>query len=204
MRTRPTTGSAISVEAASMLCTVALVTSNPPLLTHAFYLALRGPEDVKKIVEPFAQAFGFDIQSPELQTPVTKEEVKAFLAPVLASAATLASLGHMFDEYLWDLTPDGVAYLFYSGIRFFKFGNRTPNHSERREIWRRTWTLIKASHIGRKHWADLETKGGNALKDWQMGVQESARKKYKTFLRQKKKVDASSASALETLMSMFN
>lgn len=187
-----------------MLCAFALVTSNPPLLTHAVYLALRGPEDVKKIVEPFAQAFGFNIQSPELQTPVTKEEVKAFLAPVLTSAATLASLGHILDEYLWDLTPEGVAHLFYAGARYFKVGDRTPNHAERHEIWNQTWKLTKASHIGRKHWAYLETKGGNALKDWKMEVQESARKKYKTFLRQKKKVDASSVRALETLMSMFN
>jgi hypothetical protein len=187
-----------------MLCAVAFVTSNPPALRHAVYLALRGPEDVKGIVEPFAPAFGFNVQSPEFQTTVTKEEVKAFLEPILATAAALASLGQMIDEYLWDLTPEAVSYLFYSGIRLFKVGDRTPNHSERHEIWTRTWTLTKASHIGSKRWADLESQGGNALEDWKSEVQESARKKYKTFLRQKTKVDASSAKALETLMSMFD
>ena len=204
MRTRPMTGSAISVEAASLLCTLAFVTSSPPMVTHAISLALRGPEDIKKLVEPFARQFGFNFQSPQFQTSATKEEVKAFLGPVLASAATLMSLGHMIDEYLWDLTADGIAHLFYAGVRYFKVGDRTPNHAERHEIWSQTWTLTKASHIGSKRWAELEQKGGNALEDWRTEVQESARKKYKTFVRQKKKVDASSAKALGTLMSMFD
>jgi hypothetical protein len=155
-------------------------------------------------VEPFAQPFGFDFESPQFQTPATKEEVKAFLGPVLASAATLMSLGHMIDEYLWDLGAEGVAYLFYAGARYFMVGERTPNHAERHEIWSQTWTLTKASNIGSKHWAELERKGGNGLESWKAEVQESARKKYKTFLRQKKKVDASSTRVLETLMSIFD
>lgn len=204
MRARPMTGSAISLEAASLLCSVAFITSSPPALRHAVYLALRGSKDIKKLAGPFAQPFGFDLQSPEFQTPATKEEVKAFLGPVLVSAATLMSLGHMIDAYLWDLTAEGVAYLFYAGARYLKVGDRTPNHAERHEIWTQTWTLTKASHIGSKHWAELERKGGNALENWKTEVQESARKKYKTFLRQKKKVDATSAKALETLMSIFD
>jgi hypothetical protein len=187
-----------------MLCTVALITTSPPYLTQAVFLALRGPEDIKRLMEPFAKPFGFNFQSPEFQTPATEEEVKAFLGPVLASAATLMSLGHMIDEYLWDLTAEGVAYLFYAGTRYLKVGDRTPTHAERHEIWSQTWTLTKASHIGSKHWSELEQKGGNALEVWKTEVQESARKKYKTFLRQKKKVDASSAKALETLMSVFD
>lgn len=70
-------------------------------------------------------------------------------------------------------------------------------------IWSVTLQIVHESNIGARHWEELERKGEVALKDWLDVVKENARKRFKTFLSQKKTMEESADKAFQSLFSFL-
>jgi hypothetical protein len=195
MRKRPKTGDAISVEAAALLCAFVALKSNPNATAYGFNLALRGSVDMREFL-------GFS-GSRDTFPPASKEQVKEFLTPFLKSAVEVASWGRMLDSYIWDPTPDDVVFASYAITRWCVAREREPSASEKKLIWEWTVRLAKGSYVAGKYWSELEKENIQKLDAWVAYLKEAARKRYETFLRQKRSIDATAAEAFDTLISIF-
>jgi hypothetical protein len=207
MRNKPKVGSAISVESAAFLFALASAGLNQSVKDQVIKLALRGPDVIKDPLKNWLISLGVnpDGLGVDLSTPATKEEVKALMQPLLKDATELASLGQIVDTYIFtDLTPDSIVYAFYIGIRFVIAKEKPPTPQESKRIWELTLRFAQTSKLGRKRWKELRTESANALDDWLSDLKESARKKYETFLRQKKTIDANAEVTFKSLVSIFD
>jgi hypothetical protein len=198
----------ISMESASMVFAMLTLTSNGEMLEHAVKLMLRGPDLLKGGLSTLMASQGQDVSqlmTEEPDTPASEAEVRAFVEPILQRSVEAATLARMVDIYLFskEVSPENVLFAFYIMIRFVVAQEKEPTTLESKIIWVAAMELTRSSKIGAPHWAELENRGPRALEEWLEPIKASARKKYKTFLIRKKKLDASAGSIYNSLMSMM-
>jgi hypothetical protein len=133
---------------------------------------------------------------------VTSAEVREFIEPFLKKGAEFATVAQIADLYLFrkERTPENVVYAFYTGIRFVVARERTPTKEESAKIWEIVLAIARAPRIGEPFWKELEEQGPHRLEDWIEERKEDARKKYKTFLGQKKRAERTSEKAFKSMM----
>lgn len=156
---------------------------------------------------PFLSSFGV-FELPRLDNNVTlatKEELIEVIKPILKDGSKLASFARIFDLYMLrnPPDPDGVVYVFYIIIRFCIARENKPTHEQNKLIWSTTLSIAEKSNIGGRHWRELEEKGEVYLNDWIDKVKENARKRFRTFLNQKARMERSADNAFGKLFSLF-
>jgi hypothetical protein len=183
--------------------------SNPALIERVIKLALRGPDFIKENLKAWIESFGHNVDQlmkSEPSTPASKAEVMELVEPILKSAAELASYAQIADIYLFGkkLTPENIVYAFYIGSRLSISREREPTNDERNRIWERTLKLARSSKIGAEHWKELKSRGPYGESDWLAPIKEKARKKFETFLNQKKRVEVMAERSFKSLISQFD
>jgi hypothetical protein len=115
----------------------------------------------------------------------------------------MAAFTQMADIYMFgkEPTPKNLLYAFYIGTRFALVRERTPTKRESKLIWEIALWITQNSKIGAPHWRKLESRGEVYLKDWIQKRKDNARKKYETFLNQKRRAVVSAEESLTSLMS---
>lgn len=198
----------ISLEAAAMVFAMFDAMLKTEMPRQVAKLLLRGPDLIKNNMRAFLESHGENIDqlmAGEPATPTSATEVREFVEPLLKKGLESTNFTQMVDIYLFrkELTPESVFFTFYIMIRFTFTRERKPNKLEAKLIWNLAETLTRTSKIGAPKWEELETKGGDALKNWLRPIKESARKKYETFLIRKKKHEASAERIFTTITSML-
>ncbi|HEX3557630.1 MAG TPA: hypothetical protein VHU19_00390 [Pyrinomonadaceae bacterium] len=166
-------------------------------------LALRGPAMIRNSIFNLAVSQGFDLR--QLLGPedsATRAEVKELAEPLLKKGAEFATFAQMADTYVFSgvRTPESIVYTFYIGIRYAVARERMPTKEESGQIWETALRIARASKIGEPHWQELEARGPQYLEDWINERKEDARKKYQTFLSQKRRAEATAQEGFEALM----
>lgn len=201
----PRRGKRISFESAIFLFGLLNAGSDKAMIERAFKLALRGPDLLRDALKAWALSQGEDVDrlmSGEPTAPATRTEVKELVGPYLKKGAEMAAFAQIADIYLFDKgrTPENIVYAFYIGTRFVISKEREPTNEEAKRIWEITLWIAQSSKIGKPHWEELERQGPVYLKDWVNKRKEDARKKYVTFLSQKKRAEATAENALDFLV----
>lgn len=101
------------------------------------------------------------------------------------------------------VSADGIVYVLYIIIRFCIARDSKPTADQNKRIWSTTLSLTERSTIGGRHWRELEKKGKVYLDDWIHNVKENARKRFKTFMSQKKRMEANADRAFGELFALF-
>lgn len=171
-------------------------------------LLLRGPDLIKNNVRAFLESHGENVDqlmAGEPTTPTSATEVREFVEPFFKKGLESTNFTRMVDIYLFrkEPTPESVLFTFYIMIRLAIARERKPNKLEANLIWNLAETLTRTSKIGAPKWEELESRGGDALKEWLRPIKEGARKKYETFLIRKKKHEASAEKIFTTITSML-
>lgn len=203
---KPRHGKNVSFESAIFLFGLLNTSSDTAVIERAFKLALRDPGPVRDGLKAWLESQGVDVDalmSGESTTPTSKPEVMELAEPALKKGAEMATLAQIVDIYLFGKarTPENIVYAFYIGIRFAVARERKPTKVESKWIWEIALWIAKTSKIGALHWKELESRGPFDLKDWIADRKADARKKYETFLRQKKRAEATAEKAFQSLMS---
>lgn len=135
--------------------------------------------------------------------PQLIDEVREFAEPFLTKGSEMAIIAQIADIFLFDKerTPENIVYTFYTGIRYAFARERTPTKEESGRIWEIALMLARTSKLGEPRWKELEEQGPHRLEEWISERKEDARKRYKTFLGQKRQVEATAQKAFETIMS---
>ncbi|PYS94646.1 MAG: hypothetical protein DMF64_00160 [Acidobacteria bacterium] len=180
--------------------------SDEEALKRALKLALRDPGLIGAGLRSLFEGQGFNIvemMSGEPDAPPTKAEVLTLVEPALKTGVEMATFAQMVDIYLFgqELTPENQVYAFYIGARYAIAREREPTNVEVKQIWHIALTLARNSKIGTPHWSELEGKGKFELKDWLDPLKESARKRFETFLEQKRRAEAAAEQSLNHIMS---
>lgn len=204
----PAAHGTISVEAATVC--FALISSgyDTQTIDRAIKLALRGPDPIKAWLRGWLESQGQNVDlllSGEPTACGSEAEVRELVEPALKRGAEIASIAQIVDIYLFrkDPNPDNIVYAFYIGARLFIARERKPTKDESKRIWKIALEIAKISKIGAPHWKELEDKSPTALNDWLAGIKENARKRFRTFLSQKKAAETSAESAIRSLMSLL-
>lgn len=201
----PRRGKRISFESAIFIFGLLSAGSDRATIERAFKLALRGPDLLSDFLRAWAVSQGEDVDrlmSGEPTTPATRAEVKELVEPFLKKGAEMVAFAQIADIYLFDKerTPENIVYAFYTGTRFVIAREREPTNEEAKRIWEITLWIAKNSKIGKTHWEELERQGPAYLKGWIDRRKEDARKKYVTFLSQKKRAEATAEEAFDSLI----
>ena len=199
-------GKQISLDTASLAFAILIAGSSNEQLERIARLALRGPDLIKFVMAALLTHLGANadvLMQGQPTTPASKEELIELTKPILQEGARLASFAQLFDLYLLNRQPtaESVVYVFYMIIRYIVSQEQEPSKEQSKIIWEFTLYIARASKIGEKHWRDLESRGQPYLEDWLDEVKESARKKFKTFRNQKKRMEG---NADKTFKSLFN
>lgn len=198
----------ISVESAAMVFAMFDAMSKSDMPQRVAKLLLRGPDLIKNNVRAFLESHGENVDqlmAGAPTTPTSATEVREFVEPFFKKGLESTNFTRMVDIYLFrkEPTPESVFFTFYIMIRFAFTQERKPNKLEAKLIWNLAETLTRTSKIGAPKWEELESRGGDALKDWLRPIKEGARKKYETFLIRKKKHEASAEKIFTTITSML-
>ncbi len=199
----PRPGKNISFESAIFLFAILSAGLDQTAMPRGFGLLLRGPALIRNGVFNLAASQGLDLRpllGPE--DSVTSAEVREFVEPFLKKGAEFATIAQIADFYLFrkERTPENVVYAFYTGIRYAVARERVPTKEESAKIWEIALVIARASKIGEPFWKELEEQDPHRLKDWIEERKEDARKRYKTFLDQKKRAEQTSEKAFKSLM----
>lgn len=205
---QPKGGQYISIETASLAFAILLAGNNKDLLGRLFKLALRGPDIIQFAATLLLGYYGVNtelLMQGEPDTPATKDELVEVVRPVLKEGTRLVSFAQVFDLYLLrsQPTPESIVYVFYIIARYFVAKEQEPTKEQSQQIWAIAITIVRASNIGAKHLEELENKGEIYLKDWLDKVKENARKKFKTFLNQKQRMEKTADRTFESLYSFL-
>lgn len=205
-RSRPRRGKAVSVESVIFLFGLLNAGTDKAVIERALKSGLRGPDLIKDWLRFWLETQGVDIgafMSGEPTDPAARAEVKELVTPALKKAAEMAAFAQMADIYLFgkEPTPKRLLYAFYIGTRFTLVRERAPTKRESKLIWEIALWITQNSKIGAPHWRKLESQGEVYLKDWIQKRKDDARKKYETFLNQKRRAVASAEESLTSLMS---
>ena len=199
-------GKPISFESAIFIFGLLNAGADKSAIERALKLGLRSPDLIRDALMAFLLSQGAnvdDLMAGEPTTPTAKSEVVEFVEPFLKRGAEMAAFAQIADIYLFgkDRTPENIVYAFYIGTRFVRTKDREPTKEEAKDIWETTLWISQNSKIGEIQWKELESKGPVYLKDWIDERKVDARKRYETFLIQKKRAEAIAEEALKKLMS---
>ena len=197
---------AISVEAATLCFSLITSGQDARVIEQAMKLALRTPDPIGGWLKAWLESQGQNVHlllSGAPPTETSQAEVRELIEPALRRGAEIVTLAQIADIYLFDrdLTPDNIVYAFYIGTRFAITRERRPTKKESQLIWDITLRIARASKIGAPRWTELESQSPTALKDWLYILKENARKRYETFLAQKKRAEESANNALSLILS---
>jgi len=198
------TGKNISFESAVFLFAILSAGLDQTAVPRGLGLALRGPALIRNAIFNLAASQGVDLRpllGPE--DSATRAEVKEFAEPYLKKGAEFTTIAQMADLYLFrkERTPENIVYAFYTFMRFIVARERTPTKEDAAKIWETALLIARTSKIGEPFWKELEEQGPQRLQDWIEERKEDARKKYKTFLDQKRRAEQTSEKAFNALMS---
>jgi hypothetical protein len=201
-------GKPISFESAIFIFALLNASADTTVIERALKLALRGPDLIRDALQTWLPEHGVNIDALMAEEPTTKAskaEVMELVEPFLKRGSEMAVFAQIADIYLFgkERTPENIVYAFYIGTRFAIAREREPSNDEKKRIWEIALFLAQTSNIGAPYWADLESKGPVYLKDWIDERKEDARKKYETFLRQKKKAERTAEEAFKSLLSVM-
>lgn len=203
---RPRRGKAVSVESVIFLFGLLNAGTDKAVIERAFKLGLRGPDLIKSGLRFWLESQGVDIDAfmnGEPIDPASQAEVKEMVEPALKRAAEMAAFAQIADLYIFGKapTPKSLLYAFYIGTRFALVRERKPTKGESKLIWEIALWITQNSKIGAPHWRKLESRGEVYLKDWIQKRKDDARKKYETFLNQKRRAEATAEESLTSLVS---
>jgi hypothetical protein len=197
-------GKTVSFESVIFLFAFLGATSDQTTIMRGLGLALRGPALLRDFIFNLAASQGIDLR-PLLgeEDSATRAEVRELAEPFLKKGAAWATIAQIADLYLFhkERTPENIVYAFYTGIRFFVAGERTPTKEESARIWEAALMVARTSKIGEPFWKELEEQSPRHLEDWIEERKEDARKRYKTFLGQKRRAEQTAERAFKSLMS---
>lgn len=197
----------LSLESASLALAILLLSNDKNRQGQLIALALRQPDIIRDLVQPLLSAVGnFQLPMPtDNVIPSTKEELITIVEPILKEGTKLASFARLFDLYLLrnPPTPDSIVYTLYTVIRFVIAQENKPTPAQHKLIWSTTLLMTKKSAIGGKQWQELEASGEVYLDDWLAKVKENARKRFRTFVNQKQKMERRSDDAFKRLFVLF-
>lgn len=198
-----------SAEAVALAIAILNAGNDKLLLERLLKLALRAPNDlIRNSLRALIQQQGVNVDellSGEPAAYTTKEELIELAKPSLKAATTSISVAQFFDLYLIgkSQSPDDLVFAFYIIARMYIAQERVPSKEESQRIWGIVLILIKTSKIGAQHWQELESKGQIHLDDWLEEVKEKARKKFQTFLNQKKQMEKNADRSLNWLLAFL-
>lgn len=196
----------VSVESAIFLFGLLNAGTDVAIIERAFKLGLRGPDLIKTGLRYLLESREVDvdaIMSGEPDEPTSQAEVKEIVEPALKRGAEMAAFAQMADIYVFskERTPKNLVYAFYNATRFALIRERKPTKGESKLIWQITLWIAQNSKVGAPLWRKLEGRGEVYLKDWIQKRKYDARKKYETFLNQKRRAEASAEESFTALMS---
>jgi hypothetical protein len=205
---RPTKRRSISVEGAALAFAMFSLANDQEESDRAAKLALRGPDPLRQATRALLEMQGRNVDqilSGEPDTPVTRAEVKEFAAVAFRKGAALAGLTQLLSIYMLDesSTPEEIIYVAYIFLRLALVGEREPSSEERRRIWDAALEFARHSNIAGRRWKELESQGQIYLADWLEETKEKARKKFKTFLSRKRRIEATAEETFKNLMSLL-
>ena len=197
----------LSIESASLALAILLLANDKVRLTQLTDLAQRRPDILREVVKPLMGSFSaFEVPVfDENVILATKEELIEIVRPVLEDGTRLASFARIFDLYMLrnPVSPDGIVYVLYIIVRFCIARDSKPTAEQNKLIWSTVLSLTERSKIGGSHWRELEEAGEVYLNDWIRNVKENARKRFKTFISQKTRMEANADHAFRELFSLF-
>lgn len=205
-KTRRAKGSRhISLEAATLAASMILASANRDVIERLIVMGLRGSNDLlRSLIEMLLQSQGEDVAAWRLREPIvepSKAEVMNILKPQLHSAAQIICGMQVLYSYLEQPSVDDVVFYFYTVVRVLKVGEtRQPTAAESKQIWEATLEIVRSSRLGAHHWREMEEKGSEHLVDWLDYVKENARRRFKTFMRQKGRTEATASRTLQSLL----
>lgn len=207
-RRQPKGSQYIVIDAASLAFALLLLGNNKGQLERLTKLALRGPDFIKELITPFIEQHGEKvdlIMQGEPATPASKEEIIEAIKPVLKEGTRIASFVQLIDLYILHShpTPESIIYIFYIVTRYYFAREQEPTKDQSKLIWATTLHFAQKAIIVDRHWKALEKKGAVYLEDWLDEVKETARKKFKTFLSQKRRAEKTSDKAFKRLYSFI-
>lgn len=201
-------GSQVSADAAAIALALLFLANDRSMVEQAIMMLLRGPEFIKEKLLCLLKQNGFNTEPlesvpPEPQT--SKAMVVELAKPLLRRGVDMVVGTQLVDIYLLNtpLSAENQLYIFYIGLRYFYSGEKKPTAKERKLIWDKTLEFSRTSQIGSCRWEELEKKGEQATKDWIRSVKDTARKRFETFLRQKKQLEESANKTFDSLLSFL-
>lgn len=202
---QPRGGKPISFESAIFIFGLLNAGADQTAIERGIKLALRSSDLIGSALKAWLASRGVNVDelmAGEPTNPTSKAEVIEFVGPFLERGAEMATLAQIADIYLFgkERTPENIVYAFYIGTRFVRTREREPTAEEAKDIWDVALWVARNSNIGARQWKELESKGPIYLKDWIDERKEDARKRYETFLNQKKRAEATAEKALNSLM----
>ncbi|HEY0377225.1 MAG TPA: hypothetical protein VGC87_09730 [Pyrinomonadaceae bacterium] len=208
-RRQPKRSRYTTAEAAALAVAILVAGTDKSSIERLIKLALRAPDELIRNLTAFLLAqHGENIEawlSNEPTTPASKEELVEITKPVLKIATNYISMAQLLDIYLIGKaqSPDDVLFAFYIGARMLISQERTPSKEESRRIWELTVDITRRSKIGGRHLQELEQRGQVYLDSWLEEVKEKARKKFLTFVRQKKQTEENANKSFNWLLSFL-
>lgn len=205
-RRRPSRRKAVSVESVIFLFGMLNAFSDRAVIERALKLGLRGPNMIKNGLGFWLRSQGVDVDDlmrGEPAQPTSQSEVKELFAPAVKRATEMAAFAQIADIYLFgkERTPKNLLYTFYIGTRFAIVRERRPTKGESKLIWEIALWITKNSKMGAPHWRKLEKRGDVYLQDWIQKRKDDARKRFETFLNQKRRAEAAAEESLASLVS---
>jgi hypothetical protein len=210
-RRQPKRSRYTSAEAAALAIAMLVVSSDRALLERLIKLVLRAPNElIKNLAGFFIEQQGGSVAallSGEPTTPASKAELLEIAKPVLKTATAFMSAAQLFDLYLIGNSqiPEDLVFAFYIIARMLVAKERKPSKVESMLIWDIALSLTRSSKIGSSYWQELERKGKVYLDSWLQEVKEKARKKFQTFVNQKKQIEKTADRSFNWLLAfLFN
>jgi hypothetical protein len=202
---RPRRDKNISPESAIFLFGLLNAGMDKSVIERGFKLVMRDPGPLTDMLRAWAESQGENVDalmSGEPASPTSRAEVKDLVEPFLRRGMDMATFALLVDLYLFgkEQTAESILYAFYCGTRFVLVQEREPTKEEAVRIWQLALLIASHSKIGGRYWKELKSRGPFKLEDWIDVRKEVARKRFETFLRRKKRAEATTEKAFRSLM----
>ncbi len=208
-RRQPKRSRYTTAEAAALAVAMLVAGTNKSSIERLIKLSLRAPDDLIRNVAAFLLTqHGENVEawlSGEPAALASKEELIEVAKPALKTATDCISAAQLFDLYLIGKaqTPEDIIFAFYIGARMFIAQERTPTKGQSKFIWEIAVDLTRRSKIGGLHLQELEQQGQVHFDSWLEEVKEKARKKFLTFVRQKRQIEKNANKSFNWLLSFL-
>jgi hypothetical protein len=208
-RRQSSRGLSTSAEAAALAIAILNLGADKSLIEGLLKLALRAPNElIRNWLRSFLEQQRVSVDSllsGEPTTPASKAELIQLATPALKAATDCISVAQLIDLYLIkkSQSPDDLVFAFYIGVRLYIANERVPSKDESKRIWEIVLLLTHQSKIGARHLQELERRGQIYVEDWLEGVKDKARKKFQTFLNQKRQIEKNADRSFHWLLAFL-